>query len=182
MQLDKLTDDLIQSYLDDTLSDDEREQVERLLASDEAARTQLVTYKSLYSHLSIDDGFELSDKFSDAVMERAMPSLKHEWMTAAIWILSSIAGLIGVTAAIVLVDWGWINTAASPVAELAQKIWTKVAAVTLPSIDLMGTLVNPTAALIEELNGAFFFIVAAGMILLVVKSVDSLLLHNRYDR
>jgi hypothetical protein len=168
MQLEHLTDEEIQDYLDGNLSSETTLQVDEHLQVCRRCRETLKHYQSLYVGLEDDTGFELSKGFAKAVIRRlpAQEEAKsHAGVFNVLLMVLGVAVSLGVT--LYLIDLKPLGKALSDL---------------LPGPELGTGLLDLAEGLLVELNGNVEFLAIALLIFFLVAGLDRLVFQPRYRR
>ena len=172
MSIKRLTDSIVQDYLDGNLDSASRAEVEVLFEQDENGRALCEQYGILHRALAEDEGFALPAGFAERVSAMAAGAEGRigwsNWLTVFALV---VAGALAVFTLDVFVDW--------------QVLWSKFTG--MPSMNdsllhIRSIVVTPVEAFIARLNGGFAFLVAAGLILTIIKSLDVAVFRSRYKK
>jgi len=159
-----LTDEEIQDYLDGNLQSENRLSEEHLQTC-QLCQNTMEEYNRLYEELKVDEGFELSPGFLESVLSR----LKKEKASTSSLSLAEILilGMMAVVAlftTIYFVNW----------ASFGQVI----SRILLSEAETLLTIWGNSVKLLMELNLSPDLLFLAGVILLIIKLLDYLIINR----
>lgn len=166
MQHHHLTDDEVQSYLDNP-SSTEKFQIESHIENCTRCERLLLHYKNIFESLEIDPNFRLPKSFAKTVASKVFDQ-GTPLFTPRTELLMIITGVLMVLGAMIFfVDL-------KPIAQSLQKM-------TLQKIDIIGPIVEPLKNLLAGLNGSVALLPFAGLALAFVAIIDRLIQkHKRH--
>jgi len=168
MQLEHLTDEQIQDYLDGNLSEDMASLAQEHLEVCHQCREALKQYQSMYVGLKDGTGFELSKGFARTVIRRLPAEAEARSHSSVLNVLLAVLGVVvslGVT--LYLIDLRPLGKALSGL---------------LPGRELGAGLLDLVEGLLVGLNGNVEFLAIALLIFLLVAGLDRLVFQPRYRR
>jgi hypothetical protein len=168
MQLEHLTDEEIQDYLDGNLSQETTLQVREHLQVCRRCRETLKHYESLYVGLEDDTGFELSKGFAKAVIRRLPAQAEAKTHAGVLNVLLMVLGVavsLGMT--LYFIDL-------KPLAQALSDL--------LPGPELGTGLLDLVEGLLVGLNGNVEFLAIALLIFFLVAGLDRLVFQPKYKR
>jgi len=166
MMSEHLTDEQIQDYLDENLSQEQKTIIERHIQTCQKCQTELAQYRNLYTRLKSDVTFDLSPGFSIRVMKTIRAEARKAFL-ARLWnLLLPVLGIaVGIGAMIYYVDF---------------KPFVKIFADSLnPARYVDSAVVSNLNQILVRLNVNLNLIVFAGLSLLVVILIDQLLSRHK---
>ncbi len=168
MQLQHLTDEEIQDYLDGNLSGDVASLILQHLEVCHRCREAVKQYQSVYIQLEDDKGFQLSKGFARSVVNKLPAEGEAKSYSGIINILLVVLGIVvslGVT--LQYVDLKPLGKALSDF---------------LPGPELGAGLLDLVEGLLVGLNGNVEFLMVALLIFLLVVGLDRLVFQPKYRR
>jgi hypothetical protein len=168
MQLEHLTDEEIQDYLDGDLSGDMASLAHEHLEVCPQCREALKQYQSMYVGLEDDTGFELSKGFARTVVRRLPAQAEAKSYSRILNVLLVVLGVavsLGVT--LYYIDL-------RPLGKTLSNF--------LPGPELGAGLLDLLEGLLVGLNGNVEFLAIALLIFFLVAGLDRLVFQPRYRR
>lgn len=168
MQLQHLTDEEIQDYLDGNLSEDNALLARQHLETCPLCRKAVKQYQSIYVRLEDDQGFELSKGFARSVVNKLPAEAEAKSYSGIINIILAVMGIV-VSLGITLryVDLKPLGRALSDF---------------IPGPDLGTGLLDLLEGLLVGLNGNVGFLIVALLVFFLVAGLDRFVLQPRYKR
>lgn len=166
MPLRRVTEDEILEYLDGNFSGRQRKEFEERLNAFPDDRKLLEEYRALFGHLAN------RESYSEAVLE-AVPSPQRghyvpTWLSVVTMSAAAAIGLAGI-----LIAASMLGT------QPLLALWAYVVAATS---QVVSQIIDPVAGLLFGLNVSLAVVVAAGIVLLGIKSLDMILVEAKYRR
>lgn len=168
MQLEHLTDEEIQDYLDGNLSEKITLLVRQHLEECRRCREALKQYQSVYVGLEDEKGFELSKGFARSVINK-LPAEGEAKSYSNIFYL--LLGMLGVAVSVVIT-----------LRYVDLKPFGKILSHVIPGRELGTGLLDLMKGLLLGMNGNAGFVIIALLTLLFVAGLDRFIFQPKYRR